>query len=392
MPLCESLLTNTKWNNCTLRFTHHRLELHYKKHQFNNVLMQSRLALLLGALIYGIYGIFDYMLLSKQVIAPVAVIRLFTTAAILIIFLITFFRSYRKHSEKILSLITVLASLSLLWIISLIDRAVVPYYFSGLLLFFFWLHAFQVLSFPYVVFTALSILIATIISLLIMSLSLVEVTTYSFILITTACISIFSAYLTEKHNRSLFLREKELDRERYIQRERAMRDTLTNLPNRALLFDRIGQAIEDANRNAQLCAGFFLDLDDFKKVNDTYGHATGDAVLKEVSARLKSSVRGADTVARLSGDEFFVLAQDIQNEAHALELGSKLLNVIRAPYWVDGKIIDSVLSVSIGTCMFPYEGVIASEVVARADRAMYQAKSDGKFGIVIAKPNLLRSL
>ena len=354
--------------------------------------MQSRLALLLGALIYGIYGIFDYMLLSKQVIAPVAVIRLFTTAAILIIFLITFFRSYRKHSEKILSLITVLASLSLLWIISLIDRAVVPYYFSGLLLFFFWLHAFQVLSFPYVVFTALSILIATIISLVIMSLSLVEVTTYSFILITTACISIFSAYLTEKHNRSLFLREKELDRERYIQRERAMRDTLTNLPNRALLFDRIGQAIEDANRNAQLCAGFFLDLDDFKKVNDTYGHATGDAVLKEVSARLKSSVRGADTVARLSGDEFFVLAQDIQNEAHALELGSKLLNVIRAPYWVDGKIIDSVLSVSIGTCMFPYEGVIASEVVARADRAMYQAKSDGKFGIVIAKPNLLRSL
>lgn len=391
MPLCESLLTNTKWNNCTLRFAHRRLEQHYKKHQFNNVLMQSRLALLLGALIYGIYGMFDYMLLSKEVIASVTIIRLLTTSSILVVFLITFSRSYRKYSEKILSLITVLASLSLLGIISLIDRAVLPYYFSGLLLFFFWLHAFQVLSFPYVVFTAVSILTATIVSLVMISLSLMEVTTYSFILITTACISIFSAYLTEKHNRFLFLREKELDRERYIQRERAMRDTLTNLPNRALLFDRIGQAIEDANRNSQLCAGFFLDLDDFKKVNDTYGHAAGDSVLKDVSERLKSSVRGADTVARLSGDEFFVLAHDIQNEEHALDLGSKLLNVIRAPYWVNGKILDSVLSVSIGVCMFPYEGVIASEVVARADRAMYQAKLDGKFGIVVAKSTLLRS-
>jgi len=353
--------------------------------------MHARLALLLGALVYAVYGILDYMLLSADVIGQVTTIRLFTTFFILATFCITFFRSYRKNSEKILCLIALLSSFNLLWVMSQIDQVSFPYYFAGLLLFFFWIHAFQVFSFPYVLFTAVAIIVASVLSFMMIPLTLVEIFSYAFILITAASISIFSAYLSEKHNRFLFLREKELDRERYIHRERSMRDTLTNLPNRALLYDRIGQAIEDSNRNDQLCAGFFLDLDDFKKVNDTYGHAVGDHVLKEVSERLKASVRGADTVARLSGDEFFVLAQDIKTEAHALDLGSKLLNAIRAPYWVQDRMLDSFMSVSIGVCMFPYEGVIPSEVIARADRAMYQAKLAGKFGIVVAKSSLLRA-
>jgi len=354
--------------------------------------MHSRLALLLGAMIYEVYGVLDYMLLSAEIIGQIAIIRLFTTFSILAVFAMTFCRIYRKHNEKILSFITIFASTSLLWKMSLIDQVAFPYYFAGLLLFFFWIHAFQVFRFPYVVFTAATIVVTSVLSFGRMPLSFIEVASYSFILFTSASISIFSAYITEKHNRFLFLREKELDRERYIHRERSMRDTLTNLPNRALLFDRIDQAIEDANRNSQICAGFFLDLDDFKKVNDTYGHASGDAVLKEVSERLKASVRGVDTVARLSGDEFFVLAHDVKSEAHALDLGSKLLNVIRTPYYVDGKMLDNLMSVSIGICIFPYEGAVPSQVVARADRAMYQAKVSGKCSIVVAKSNLLRSI
>jgi diguanylate cyclase (GGDEF)-like protein len=342
-------------------------------------------------MIYEIYGVLDYMLLSAEIITQVAIMRLLTTLSILTVFGVTFCRIFRKYNERILSVVTIFASISLLWTMSLIDELAFPFYFAGLLLFFFWIHAFQVLSFPYVVFTASLVVVCSLLAFTGMQLSLLEIASYSFILLTAASVSIFSAYITEKHHRFLFLRQKELDRERYIHRERSMRDTLTSLPNRALLFDRINQAIEDANRNAQICAGFFLDLDDFKKVNDTYGHAAGDAVLKEVSERLKAGVRAVDTVARLSGDEFFVLAHDIKNEAHAVDLGTRLLNMIKAPYHVDGKALQSMMSVSVGICLFPYEGVIPTQVVARADSAMYQAKVGGKGSIVVAKDNLLRS-
>lgn len=392
MPLSESILSNIKWNSFSLRFNSPRLESHYKKHTFASMLLQSRLGLLLGAMMYEIYGILDYMLVTKDLLAQVTLIRVSTTFLILVVFALTFSRIYRKYGQEILSTIIVLASFSLLWKMSLIDQQVFPYYFSGLILIFFWIHSFCVVNFFYVLISAATIVVVAITSFLnIFTLSLIEFFCYSFILLITFSVSIFSAYTTEKRHRTLFLREKELDRERYIERERAMRDNLTNLPNRALLFDRIGQAIEDSNRNTQVCAGFFLDLDDFKKINDTYGHAAGDSVLKDVSERLKSSVRGADTVARLAGDEFFVLAQDIKNEEHALDLGSKLLNAIRAPYMIHGKVLDSLMSVSIGVCMFPYEGVVPSEVIARADRAMYQAKLGGKFGIVVAKTSLLRA-
>ena len=145
-------------------------------------------------------------------------------------------------------------------------------------------------------------------------------------------ISVFSSYIAEKSDRALFLREKFLDRERHEHRMRAMHDELTQLPNRALLIDRIEQVILDSRRNNQFCAGFFLDLDNFKEVNDTYGHAVGDAVLNEVSKRLTATIRAADTVARLSGDEFFVLARDVKNKAQAEAFGHKLLRKINKPY------------------------------------------------------------
>lgn len=347
--------------------------------------MQSRLALLLGAMMYEIYGVLDYMLVSQELIALIFVIRLSTTCSILLVFALSFSRLFRKYSQQILSLTMIAACFSLLWKMSLINQSIFPYYFSGLLLFFFWVHAFQVFSFLYVVLTALIILIITAVSFFLLKLSFIEIVSYIFILITIAGISVFSAYVTEKRHRFLFLRQKELDRERYIHHERAMHDVLTNLPNRFLVIDRIERVIEEAHRTPQVCAGYFLDLDNFKGINDTYGHAIGDAVLQEVAKRIKSCVRSMDTVGRLSGDEFFVLAQDIKSEAHALDLGIKILNKVNAAYFVNGKTLDSIMTVSIGVCMFPYENVTALEVINKADHAMYQAKSGKKNGIVISK-------
>ncbi len=120
-------------------------------------------------------------------------------------------------------------------------------------------------------------------------------------------------------------------------------------------MDRIDQTIHDSNRNKQVSAGIFLDFDNFKTVNDTYGHVTGDHVLIEVSDRLKASIRAADTVARLSGDEFFVLARDIKSVDQAKAFANKLLAQIKEPYSFDGEELTTPLFASIGICVFPIQ-------------------------------------
>jgi diguanylate cyclase (GGDEF)-like protein len=246
-------------------------------------------------------------------------------------------------------------------------------------------HVFYILNFSNVFFCTLAILILSFSAFFaLFSFSFNESLSYLIVLTSAFGISVFSSYIAEKSDRALFLREKSLDRERHEHRMRAMHDELTQLPNRALLIDRIEQVILDSRRNNQFCAGFFLDLDNFKEVNDTYGHAVGDAVLNEVSKRLTATIRAADTVARLSGDEFFVLARDVKNKAQAEAFGHKLLRKINKPYQIDGKVVSNSLSVSVGICLFPYVGVTPLDMIKKADHAMYQVKLSGKSGIAFA--------
>jgi len=150
------------------------------------------------------------------------------------------------------------------------------------------------------------------------------------------------------------------------------------------LHDRIEQAIHYASRNSQVCAGLFIDLDKFKPINDTYGHAVGDMVLKEVSARFKNVMREADTLARLGGDEFFVLAKDIQTQEEAEAFAHKLLQQLRIPLTSINAFNSNSVSASIGICMFPYPHATAIDVVRRADQAMYHVKRMSKDGIAVA--------
>lgn len=385
MPLSESILSNSRWSEYSLTFENSRLEAHYKHHTFPRLLSQARLALLLGAMMYEMYGILDFLLVAKTALSQITVIRTVTTFTILIVFGITFLRAFKRYTQQILTFIFLFSAIGLLWKMVLIQQSVFPYYFSGLLLMIFWIHAFYILNFKYAFYCTLSIVcISAIAFISIFTYSDVEIFGYLFILLSVFGVSVFSSYIAEKRDRALFLREKELDRERYVQRERATHDSLTDLPNRVLLMDRINQAILESRRNNQLSAAFFIDLDNFKDINDTYGHGTGDIVLIEVASRLKSSIRAADTVSRLAGDEFFVLARDIKSEELAKIFGNKLLSQINRPYFVDNESLAYDLSASIGICLFPYPGATALEVIAKADRAMYQVKLSDKSGIVIA--------
>jgi len=157
---------------------------------------------------------------------------------------------------------------------------------------------------------------------------------------------------------------------------RANYDTLTGLANKNLLGDRLDHASAIAQRSKRRFALLYLDLDRFKLVNESLGHASGDALLKSVGARLKSCVRGADTVCRLGGDEFAVLLHEIENPAAVAVVGRKILAALEEPVCIDTQEIFS--SASIGICIGPDDGCDGSTLLKNADTAMYRAKEGGR--------------
>ncbi len=153
-------------------------------------------------------------------------------------------------------------------------------------------------------------------------------------------------------------------------------DVLTQLPNRILLADRFNQAIGHSKRTNSLLATCFLDLDNFKPVNDTYGHDAGDKLLIEIAARIKSIIREEDTVSRLGGDEFVILLGDIKKNKQCKHLLDRLLGMISQPYLIDGHAV--YITASIGYSLYPQDNADLDTLIRHADQAMYQAKLIGR--------------
>ena len=150
------------------------------------------------------------------------------------------------------------------------------------------------------------------------------------------------------------------------------RDALTGTPNRALMLDRVEAAIALARRHGRHIAVLFLDLDDFKRINDTLGHAVGDAMLQLAARRLEMVVRDSDTVSRYGGDEFVVLMNEVSHASDAALIAEKILATFAAPAQVGDHEIS--LSASIGIAFYPEDGEDAATLISRADAAMYRAK------------------
>ena len=170
-------------------------------------------------------------------------------------------------------------------------------------------------------------------------------------------------------------------------RDLANVDTLTGLGNRRLLEERLSAAILRSERFTNACAVLFIDVDDFKNINNTYGHATGDAFLVEFALRLSRNVRASDTVTRLAGDEFVIVLEDLEDERAASDAARKLAAVLREPLTVGSLHIDA--SASIGLAVSPRDGESVKELLERADLAMYDAKRRGGAGVGIGGGRLL---
>ncbi|HEX9186628.1 MAG TPA: GGDEF domain-containing protein [Vicinamibacteria bacterium] len=155
-------------------------------------------------------------------------------------------------------------------------------------------------------------------------------------------------------------------------RSLAYHDSLTGLPNRSLFHDRLGLAITHTSRQQGRLALLYLDIDDFKGVNDTYGHGTGDRLLVDLAGRMRAAVRAEDTVARVGGDEFVVLLAQVSGAGDAGRVAAKVLDAVRAPFRMDGHEVS--IAASVGVSVYPDDGASPEELVRNADGAMYRDK------------------
>lgn len=176
---------------------------------------------------------------------------------------------------------------------------------------------------------------------------------------------------------SIFMRDvsKRLEAE-YKLRHQALHDALTQLPNRRLFNDRLASTLSQAKRNKSLLAVMIIDLDNFKIINDTMGHAVGDKLLQSIAENLLQAKRGEDTIARLGGDEFGVIQANIQDPLQVLSFSNRLRDLISGDVVVDGKTFQ--VGCSIGVTIFPDDTSNAEDLLKNADMAMYAAKENGK--------------
>ena len=166
----------------------------------------------------------------------------------------------------------------------------------------------------------------------------------------------------------------------------AFHDPLTGLPNRKLFLDRLTLGISAARRDKNQLAVYFIDLDRFKVINDSLGHSAGDKLLSTVSARVRAVLREADTVGRMGGDEFVVLAPDIGDVEDAVHVAQKVREAIREPVHIEGR--ELFVSASMGLAMYPADGANAEELLKNADTAMYRAKAQGSDLLQLYTPEM----
>jgi len=163
-----------------------------------------------------------------------------------------------------------------------------------------------------------------------------------------------------------------------IAHQKASYDHLTSLPNNILFYDRLNFTIANAKRDNTIFAIMYLDLDEFKAVNDSYGHHNGDKVLREMSVRMQSCIRASDTLARVGGDEFTLLLPQIKDINEAAIIANKLIESIITPFYINKK--KHVLSASIGIAIYPDDGITRESLIQAADKAMYYIKNGHKNG------------
>lgn len=371
-------------NPLTLAFRNPEREQLYRNAATGRYRAQVRVALVLGLALYTLVGVLDRHFLPEADLPTAWAIRIVVMSYAVAVFAFTFHPLFQRFNQMPVAPVGFGASTGLVGVMWLMPVGAVSEYYISIVIVVFW--TYLALGVRFIYGLAMNVAIfavfyGTLAVLGDMPRPLLE--TSAFFLFAGSIVAAGTAYVIEHQQRLLFVRRQELVHERERHRTRSMHDSLTGLPNRDLLSDRLEQAIAQSRREIPTCAGLYLDLDGFKLVNDTQGHEAGDEVLKIVSSRLRIIVRRADTVARLGGDEFFIVARGIESAEAAEVLAKRVLVAVqeRIPLG-NGNTV--AIGVSIGICLFPYPDCTPHEIIHRADHAMYAVKRSGKAGYAFA--------
>jgi diguanylate cyclase len=367
----------------TVRFKDPAQETAFKGATLARTRQQGQFACLVGMFVYILHGLLDQWFVGSGQMADMWIVRATALCAPTAVLLISLTPWFARGEHLLLALVGAAAGIGLIAMQKNLPLESASYYYPMMVLVTFYTYNFVGTRFIYALCVDLALLIAyNVLFGWLGDYPLHTLVSHNFFIVSSNLIGGSAGYLAERQRRRLFVREQELDAERKHHLERSLHDGLTGLPNRDLLYDRIQQAVSVALRHKTLHCGFFLDLDGFKGVNDSFGHKMGDQALREVANRLKASVRASDTVARIGGDEFFILAEDIGNEATAHTLARKLLEEIAAPFSFLPE--HAQMGVSIGLCIFPYPGMTVADLIHRADDEMYRVKTSGKGNFSVA--------
>ena len=237
----------------------------------------------------------------------------------------TSLKIFKTHHQLIVMTGVIAIMLAICVKIKLYPDFSITHYFPVLMIITMWMFSISGLSFIYGIVCGQVFYLFVYLTFLIgENVTSVDFITYIYYMLVSYFMGAVISYHKDVQSRKIFLAHKELQQEKLHHQHKSIHDPLTKLPNRELLEDRLAQAINFASRTGVVGAGLFIDLDNFKSINDEYGHLIGDLYLKQVANRLKDITHAADSIARIGGDEFFILVLDIKNEEAALSLTKKI--------------------------------------------------------------------
>lgn len=367
----------------TLRFKDNALEREFLGATQSRTRQQGQFACVVGMLVYLLHGILDQWFVAPELFDQIWLIRLTALCVPALVLLLSLTPWFNPLAHVLLALVGAAAAAGLIAMQMKLPLESAPYYYPMMVVVTFYTYNFIGTRFIYALCVDLAMFVAyNLVFGQVLNYPIQTLIGHDFFIVSANLIGGSVGYLTERQRRLLYLRERELDAQRVHHLQRSLHDGLTGLPNRELLYDRIIHAERSAAREKLLHCGFFLDLDGFKSINDLFGHKIGDQTLHEVAKRLLSTVRATDTVARIGGDEFFVLAENVGDLSAAHALAHKILAELSAPFAFLPE--HTQMGASIGICPFPYEGMTVSDLIHRADEAMYRVKMSGKGDIAFA--------
>lgn len=366
-------------NPLTLSFRDAEAEADYRREESVRRLPFIRPALLLIIPVVCLFGILDSILIPE--LAKIAwAARAWLIILVLSVFGLTYTALVYNYLQVVLAmLMLVLGGCNIALVLAAPESI---HYYVGLVLLMIYCYV-SGLRFPYALSTSTLILVMYLALFFQYSADLGELMLASPLLLAGYVVATFAGHVSEKQRRELFSQARIIDHERRQQTLMALHDPLTGLPNRHLLDERMAQSLARARRQGTRFAVMFIDLDNFKTVNDEYGHVIGDQVLKVVADRLRDHVRQEDTAARFGGDEFVVLSEHVADE-HGVEIAAgRLLSTIARPIEIKtsaGHHTEIQLTGSLGISLCPGDGNSLDELISHADEAMYRAKRGGDMG------------